>query len=131
MASAASPKVAAMFSKEEIEEYRTHFSSFDANGDNFIDDKELAGVMKNLGLYESATQVQKLMKEVDQNANGVIEFGEFLDIVYNIKQGKTSGFAAVYTKQKDLIQVKGQSLSTVHTLRHDVQTDWTARHTNV
>ena len=73
------------------------------------DDKELAGVMKNLGLYESATQVQKLMKEVDQNQNGVIEFTEFLDIIYNIKQGKTSGFAAVYTKQKDLIQVKGHT----------------------
>lgn len=65
--------------------------------------------MKNLGLYESASQVSKLMSEVDANKNGVIEFTEFLDIIYNIKQGKTSGFAAVYTKQKDLIQVKGHT----------------------
>lgn len=101
-----SPKA---FSDAEIEEYRQHFASFDANNDQFIDDRELAGVMKNLGLYESQAQVQKLMKEVDQNQNGVIEFGEFLDIIYNIKQGKTSGFAQVYTKQKDLIQVKGHT----------------------
>lgn len=60
----ASPKAQATFTQSEIDEYRQHFSSFDANGDHFIDDKELAGVMKNLGLYESQAQVQKLMKEV-------------------------------------------------------------------
>lgn len=36
--------------------------------------------MKNLGLYESQAQVQKLIKEVDANNNGTIEFGEFLDV---------------------------------------------------
>lgn len=102
----ASPKA---FTPEEIEEYRTHFASFDANNDQHIDDKELAGVLKNLGMYESQAQVQKLMDEVDENKNGVIEFSEFLDIMYNIRAGKSSGFAHVYTKQKDLIQVKGHT----------------------
>jgi len=65
--------------------------------------------LKNLGLYESDDQVQSLMREVDKNSSGTIEFGEFLDIVLNIKQGKASQFAKVYTKQKELIQVKGHT----------------------
>jgi len=44
--------------------------------------------------------------------NGTIEFNEFLDIVWNLKQGKLSsdtGFSRVYTKQKEMIQVQGAS----------------------
>ena len=47
------------------------------------------------GLYESQTQVAQLIKEVDQNANGRIEFNEFVDIVAHVRSGKSSGFAKV------------------------------------
>lgn len=102
----------AHFTPAELKEYEAHFASFDGNGDGFIDRNELILVLKNTGLYQSDKQVDSLIKEVDKNNNGVIELAEFLDIVYNIKSGNantSSGFAQVYTKQKDLIQVKGHS----------------------
>jgi hypothetical protein len=61
------------------------------------------------GLYESQSQVAQLIKEVDQNSNGKIEYNEFIDIVAHVRAGKTSGFAKVYSKQRDVIQVSGHS----------------------
>jgi len=63
-----------------------------------------------LKLYESDAQVTTLIKEVDLNKSGAIDFHEFLDVVLAIKSGKaTGGFAKVYSKQKELIQVAGHS----------------------
>jgi Ca2+-binding EF-hand superfamily protein len=100
----------AQFTAQEIKEYEGHFASMDTNGDGFIDRGELIHVLKNTGLYKNDAQVDKLISEVDKNANGVIEFAELLDIILHIKSGRANtnaGFAQVYTKQKDLIQVKG------------------------
>jgi hypothetical protein len=95
----------------QMKEYKEVFASFDTDNSGTIDGKELASALKNLKMYTSAKQVEDLMKEVDKDGNGTIEFNEFLDIVINIKSGKASGggFGRVYSKQKELIQVKGHS----------------------
>jgi len=100
------------FSDSEIKELKAVFASFDTSGDGSIDQGELTQAMKNLKLFESNSQIQQLIAEVDKDKSGTIEFNEFLDIVANVKSGKTSadkGFAKVYSKQKDLIQVKGHT----------------------
>jgi hypothetical protein len=88
------------------QEYRAHFDSFDTNHDGFVVPEELKGVLQNLNMYESMDQVHRLIDEVDKNKNGKVEFSEFLDIVANLKAGKTSNFTKVYSKQKELIQMK-------------------------
>jgi plastin-1 len=112
MAAAASTRTESKspFSETELVELKSHFSTFDTNGDGKIDTTELTLVLKQLKLYNSPKQVEDLIREVDKDGNGTIEYAEFLDIVNHIKTGRASaatGFAHVYTKQKELIQVKG------------------------
>jgi len=94
------------FSESEMTEMKAVFASFDKDGSGTIDARELQTALKNLKMYKSEEQVKSLIKEVDKNMNNTIEFSEFLDIVYNVKQGKESAFSKIYTKQRDLIKVK-------------------------
>jgi len=93
-------------SQAELNQYKAEFDSFDSDGDGFIVETELTTVLKNLKMFKSADQVKQLIKEVDKNSNGKIEFNEFLDIIANVKAGKESNFTLVYTKQRDLIKVQ-------------------------
>jgi len=95
--------------KKELEQFKTEFQSFDANGDGHIDSNEVQQVLKNLKMFKSVDQVKALIKEVDKNNNGTVEWVEFLDIVLNVKEGRESAFTQVYTKQRDLIQIKTAS----------------------
>lgn len=97
------------FTQAELDQFKKEFDSFDADHNGYIDHKELSLVLKNLKLYKSEEQCKSLVKEVDQNQNGTIEFKEFLDVVHNVREGKESAFQLVYTKQKDLIQYKTAS----------------------
>lgn len=102
----------AALSEKEISDLKAVFKTFDDNGDGFVDRGELTGILKNLNMYENELQVSNLIKEVDKNNNGTVEFDEFLDVVLNIKNGKGSaskGFALVYSKQKDLVSYKGHT----------------------
>lgn len=87
------------------------FNSFDKDRSGFIDTKELKAVLQELKMYENDAQVTSLIKEVDSNKSGTIDFNEFLDVVLAVKNGKAGGlkFAKVYSKQKELIQVQGHS----------------------
>lgn len=97
------------FTEKELETFKKEFASFDQNGDGHIDANEVQAVLKNLGMFKSVEQVKSLIKEVDKNNNGTVEWVEFLDIVLNVKEGRESAFTQVYTKQRDLIQIKTAS----------------------
>lgn len=97
------------FSEAEMANFKKEFDSFDQNGDGHIDAKEVQQVLKNLKMFKSEDQVKQLIKEVDKNNNGTVEYVEFLDIVLNVKEGRESAFTQVYTKQRDLIQIKTAS----------------------
>ncbi|XP_022081065.1 calmodulin-like [Acanthaster planci] len=63
--------------EQQVAEIREAFKRFDTNGDNTIDSKELATVMKSLGHNPTEAQLQATMQEVDLDGNGRIEFSEF------------------------------------------------------
>jgi len=95
-----------------LAEMKKVFNSFDADGSGMIDADELTLALKNMKLDASADVVKSLIAEVDKDGNNQIDFGEFADIVANMKAGKTSsdkGFARIYSKQKELVQVKGHT----------------------
>jgi len=94
------------FTEAEQAEIKVVFDSFDTDKSGRIDATELQSALKNLKVYKSPEQVQALIKEVDKDMNGTVEFNELLDIVYNIKNGKESAFTKIYTKQKDLIKIQ-------------------------
>jgi len=100
------------FTEEELKEFHMHFDTFDVNGDGTIDSDELIKILKDLGENHDAASVRALIKEVDTDNSGKVEFNEFLAVIASIRSGTTgkmANFARVYEKQKEMIQVKGHS----------------------
>ncbi|EFC43878.1 predicted protein [Naegleria gruberi] len=63
---------------EQIQEYKEAFSLFDSDSDGTIVTKELGTVMRALGLNPSQGELDDMIKQVDSNNNGTIDFKEFL-----------------------------------------------------
>ena len=64
-------------------EFKKAFSKFDKNCDGHISSSELAEVMKGLSVSMTDQQVQDMLKEVDSDNNGSIEFDEFCSYMLN------------------------------------------------
>merc|ERR1712007_195990 len=62
--------------EEQMEEIREAFGLFDADASGMIDVRELKAAMRALGL-----EVKKMVSDVDNDGNGTIEFGEFLQMM--------------------------------------------------
>jgi calmodulin len=54
------------------------FLLFDKDGDGTISSKELSTVMRSLGQNPTEAEVLDMIKQVDANGNGKIDFPEFL-----------------------------------------------------
>ncbi|PUZ62844.1 hypothetical protein GQ55_3G019400 [Panicum hallii var. hallii] len=68
-------------SKQQIEEFREAFSLFDKDGDGTITTKELGTVMGSLGQSPTEEELQEMVKEVDADGSGAIDFQEFLTLL--------------------------------------------------
>lgn len=62
---------------EQIEVYREAFLMYDKNGDSKITLDEFGDVIKSLGLNPSKDQLITLMKEIDLDGSGTVDFNEF------------------------------------------------------
>ena len=63
---------------EELEEYREAFELFDKDGDGEISTKEFLKVLKNLGQNVSKEEGENIMKDLDADGSGCIDFTEFV-----------------------------------------------------
>lgn len=61
------------------------FTMFDKNGDNKISPSELEDVMKYLGLNPSQDEIKKMIKVVDTNCNGHVDYDEFISMMTQTK----------------------------------------------
>lgn len=61
----------------EVKNLWKAFSVFDTDGSNTISAKELATVMRSLGQDPTPTELRDLIKEVDVDRSGSIDFDEF------------------------------------------------------
>jgi calmodulin len=68
-------------SEEKIAEFRAAFELFDKDRDGKITTKELGTVMRNLGQNPTEAELQEMINEVDLDANGTIDFKEFLGLM--------------------------------------------------
>lgn len=57
------------------------FSIFDKDKNGIIDVKEMGVVMRALGQNPSKQELRDIMREFDENKDGVISFDEFLDLM--------------------------------------------------
>merc|ERR1712241_29634 len=63
---------------EQTAEFREAFALFDKDGDGTISTKELGTVMNSLGQKPTPQELENMIKEVDIDGNGEIDFDEFL-----------------------------------------------------
>eukprot|EP01118_Nematostelium_gracile_P019968 TRINITY_DN949_c0_g1_i2.p2 TRINITY_DN949_c0_g1~~TRINITY_DN949_c0_g1_i2.p2 ORF type:complete len:157 (+),score=48.53 TRINITY_DN949_c0_g1_i2:90-560(+) len=68
-------------SEKQLEELKQSFRLFDKNGDGKITHSELRDAMKKLGVDLSKKEVTELIKSVDKNKNGTVEFDEFVELM--------------------------------------------------
>jgi hypothetical protein len=88
------------FSPEESTEMVKSFKNYDVNKDGHMDKKEFKAALVDMGHRDVTDErITELMKNVDQDGSGVIEWAEFLDMMLIIKEsGKQSIGAALDTK---------------------------------
>ncbi|ERN01481.1 hypothetical protein AMTRI_Chr03g148140 [Amborella trichopoda] len=67
--------------QEQITEFKEAFCLFDKDGDGRITLEELKTVIVSLGQNPTEEELHDMISEVDVNANGSIEFGEFLHLM--------------------------------------------------
>lgn len=59
---------------------------FDKNKDDLISAGELGTVMRNLGLNPSEEDVKKMISDVDKDANGFVDFNEFVSMMLKFQE---------------------------------------------
>merc|ERR1711988_1807694 len=69
--------------EEQIAEYKEAFAMFDKTKDGTIEAAELASVIRTLGQDVTDGEVQEMLKEVDIDGNGSVDFPEFLQMMIN------------------------------------------------
>lgn len=69
--------------EEQIEEYRDAFKFFDKDGNGYITTRELGAIMRSLGQNPTENELQDMVNEVDYDGNGVVDFGEFVNMMIN------------------------------------------------
>jgi len=64
-----------------FEELQSVFDLFDRDGDGTIDAEELSTLMKKLGFEPNEEKLMEVVRSVDKNGNGKLEFDEFCDFL--------------------------------------------------
>ena len=68
-------------SDEQMEEIREAFGLFDGDASGAIDVRELKAAMRALGFEIKNEELKKMVADVDTDGSGMIEFGEFLEMM--------------------------------------------------
>ncbi|KDD73483.1 hypothetical protein H632_c2130p0 [Helicosporidium sp. ATCC 50920] len=76
---------ASQLTEEQVAEFKEAFALFDKDGDvrlnGTITTKELGTVMRSLGQNPTEAELQEMIREVDADNNGTIDFPEFLNLM--------------------------------------------------
>ena len=73
---------------KQREEYKAVFDMFDKDGDGTITTTELAGIFGKLGAEIDQDKLDILVKQVDANSDGCIDFEEFMQLMNELVGGE-------------------------------------------
>eukprot|EP00004_Rigifila_ramosa_P007666 TRINITY_DN1877_c0_g1_i1.p1 TRINITY_DN1877_c0_g1~~TRINITY_DN1877_c0_g1_i1.p1 ORF type:complete len:890 (+),score=253.53 TRINITY_DN1877_c0_g1_i1:81-2672(+) len=90
------------FTDAELAEIKAQFDSFDTDKSGDVDASEIGNLLSKVGEKPTKEEVLKIMKEVDTDNSGKIDFNEFLVVVKKVRANKQSGFGRVVQKDRDL-----------------------------
>ena len=102
-APAAAPPAPAI-SDEVLASYKEAFSVFDKDGSGTVSTSELGEMMSALGQNLSAEELDEMVKEVDADGSGEIDFDEFCACMLKAKEGgATAPKLAVMVEENGLL----------------------------
>ncbi|CAI0384108.1 unnamed protein product [Linum tenue] len=70
-----------VLSEDQVFEFQEAFCLLDKDGDGRITIQELGTSIRSLGLHPSEGELKEMMRQVDVEGKGSIEFGEFLGLM--------------------------------------------------
>jgi plastin-1 len=106
------------FPKDKVEEVKEAFDKWNLNDDKVLDHSEMVEALKAFGSFDERT-LEDILKEVDENKDGVIDFTEFLNALWKLQSsGDKSAFGSLVKKQLDLI-AKETASGGLHTYAAD------------
>ena len=103
-------------SEERITEFKAAFELFDKDRDGAINNKELGTVMRNLGQNPSEEELKQMIREVDLNGNGTIDFKEFMCLM--VKKMKDNDVEEELQEAFKVFDRDQNGYITSHELRH-------------
>ena len=103
-------------SEEKITEYRAAFELFDKDRDGSISTRDLGFVMRNLGQIPSEEELKEMIKEVDMDGSGTIDFKEFLCLM--VKKMRGSDTEEELLEAFKVFDRDGNGFITTHELRN-------------
>jgi len=106
------------WSDEQIEEFKQAFYSFDEDGEGTIGRSELGDLLEALGENLSSNEVDEMMKAVDEDGSGQIDFDEFLGMMQ--KKMSTDWIDEEVKDSFALLDKDGSGLISADELRHVV-----------
>ena len=68
-------------SAEELQEFRELFDLVDLDHGGSISPDELGSLMETLGLKPNQDELDEMIREIDEDGNGEIEFDEFVQVM--------------------------------------------------
>ena len=74
-------------SDADVEGYKTQFDACDEDGGGTISNDELKTVLRKCGVQVTNVEVERYIKEFDTDGDGVLDFGEFLGMMFKFNQG--------------------------------------------
>lgn len=77
-----------LLTEDQLLEIREAFSLFDKEGAGTIKATDFAIVMRSLGHNPSEEDLENLVKELDPQEKGTIDFPHFLELMAKTKKGK-------------------------------------------
>jgi hypothetical protein len=101
------------YDEDQMNAFQTEFQNMDLDGSGAVDEAELGMILENLGENITASRLKGLIKEIDKDGSGEVEFEEFvvmLDAVWRGKGtfgwGKITDASADEDNKKKMIQMK-------------------------
>ncbi|MGB0563395.1 MAG: EF-hand domain-containing protein [Spirulinaceae cyanobacterium] len=91
-----------VYTSPQLQDFKTAFAQHDKNESGAIDPTELGQVLRDLGELPSEAAIAKMIATADKNANGQLEFGEFVNLLapdlYRDRHSNLAEFKAAFLK---------------------------------
>ncbi|KAH3844324.1 neo-calmodulin-like [Dreissena polymorpha] len=70
-------------SEELLQEFREAFKMFDIDGDGSVNVQEFVATLRSMGQNPTQLEINEMVKSIDRNGDGVIDFDEFKRLMYH------------------------------------------------